>query len=153
MDMPKPTPGHEKLKKLEGTWVGEETMHPCEWHPGGGVAFGRTTNRVELSGFAVIGDYEQSKNGVTTFTGHCVYTYDPERDLYTMHWFDCVGSPPEVFTGGFDGDVLTLAHGGPGPHARMTYDHSDPQFMVGKMEMSSDGNEWKTVFEARYTRA
>jgi hypothetical protein len=40
-----------------------------------------------------------------------------------MHWFDSMGSPAEVFKGAFNGDVLTVSHGGP-MHARMTYDFS-----------------------------
>ena len=46
----------------------------------------------------------------------------PKKTLYTLTWFDCMGSPPEVFKGRFEGDVLNLAHGGPGMHVRLTYD-------------------------------
>ena len=63
-----------------------------------------------------------------------------------------MGSLPEVFVGGFDGDVLTLAHGGPGMHARMTYDLSTPATMKAMMEMSPDGKDWKVLFEATYKR-
>lgn len=31
MEMPKPTPHHEKLKVLAGTWTGDETMKPSPW--------------------------------------------------------------------------------------------------------------------------
>ena len=78
--------------------------------------------------------------------------YNPNDDFYSLHWFDCMGSPPEVFVGGFEGDVLTVAHGGPGMHARMTYDLSTPGTMKGMMEMSPDGKDWNVLFEATYTR-
>lgn len=152
MDMPKPSPGHLLLNKLVGTWEGEETMHPSQWDPEGGVAFGRNHHTLSLNGFAVLTDYEQERDGTVTFTGHGVYTYDPEEDRYTLHWFDGLGSPPEVFEGGFEGDVLTLAHGGPGMHARMTYDFSTPGTLQAKMEMSPDGQDWKVLFEATYQR-
>lgn len=152
MDMPKPSPGHLLLEKLVGTWEGEETMHPSEWDPRGGVAIGRNSHDLRLGGFALIADYEQERAGAITFTGHGVYTYDPKQDRYTLHWFDCMGSPPEVFTGGFDGEVLTLDHAGPGMHARMTYDLSTPGLMKGTMEMSPDGHVWKIFFEATYKR-
>ena len=95
---------------------------------------------------------EQQRGGAITFTGHGVYTYDPTQDLYSLHWFDCVGTPPEVFTGKFQNDVLILAHGGPRMHARLTYDLSTPGAMKSKMEMSPDGQDWKVFFEATYER-
>ena len=150
MEMPKPSPGHVLLEKLVGSWAGEETIHPSEWDPVGGVAIGRNRQQMSLGGFALITDYEQERDGAITFTGHGVYTYDPKEDRYSLHWFDCMGSPPEVFVGRFEGDVLTLSHGGPGMHARMTYDLSAPETMKAMMEMSPDGEDWKVLFEATY---
>jgi hypothetical protein len=152
MEMPKPTPGHLRLEALAGHWDGKETMHPSQWDPDGGIAVGRTRGRLPLNGFALISDYEQERDGVITFTGHGVWSFDPKEDLYALHWFDCMGSPPEVFVGRFDGDVLTVAHGGPGMHARLTYDLTDSQHLLTKMEMSQDGATWNTLFEGRYTR-
>lgn len=152
MDMPMPGPGHERMKALAGRWEGEETMHPSQWDPKGGVAVGRQTGRLALNGFALISDYEQERDGAITFTGHSVMTFDPKREIHTLHWFDCMGSKPEVFEGRFDGDILTLSHGGPGMHARFTYDLSHPEQMGSKMEMSPDGTSWKTLFEALYKR-
>jgi hypothetical protein len=152
MEMPKPAPGHLKLHKLAGTWQGEEQMYPSPWDPKGGTAKGKTTSRVSLSGFAVIGDYEQERHGVITFAGHSVFTFDPNSAMYMLHWFDCMGSPPELFAGSFSGDVLTVAHGGPQGHARLTYDVSNPKELVSSMEMSQDGRTWKKFFDGRYKR-
>ncbi len=152
MDMPRPSAGHLLFERLAGFWEGEETMHPSQWDPKGGVAVGRNEHRLALSGFALICEYEQERDGAVTFTGHGVYTYDPKRALYSLHWFDCMGSPPELFVGGVENEVLTLAHGGPGMHARMTYDFSIPGTLEGTMEMSPDGKEWKVLFEAVYKR-
>lgn len=127
-------------------------MYPSQWDPQGGVAVGRNEHKLGLGGFGLLADYEQERDGAITFAGHGVYTYDPKEDRYTLHWFDSIGSPPEVFVGGFEDDVLTLAHGGPGMHARMTYDYSASGTMKGKMEMSPDGTEWKVLFEAVYHR-
>ena len=150
MEMPRPTPGHLLLEKLAGFWEGEETMHPSQWDPKGGTATGRNKQRLSLGGFALVTDYEQERDGVVTFTGHGVMTYDTKEACYVLHWFDCMGSPPEVFKGTFDGDVLTLAHGGPGMHARLTYDLSGEKRMTTRMEMSSDGEEWRTLFDGSY---
>ncbi len=153
MDMPKPSPGHLRLEKLAGSWEGEENMHPSEWDPKGGTAVGRTNYRLALNGFSLISDYEQERDGVITYSGHGVLTFDPKDELYTLHWFDSMGSPPEVFTGCFDDDVLTLAHGGPGMHARLTHDLSKPQYMRSRMEMSQDGDTWSTLFDGQYKRS
>jgi len=152
MSMPKPGPGHEKLKTMTGVWVGEENMYPSQWDPAGGMATGRTNSRLALGGFAVIGDYEQERDGVITFAGHSVTTFDPKEELYTLYWFDSIGSPPEVFSGLFDGDVLRMSHGGPGMHVRMTSDYSEPGQLRSKMEMSTDGQDWKTLFDGHYQR-
>ena len=124
-------------------------MHPSQWDPKGGVATGRNKNMMSLAGFALLSDYEQERDGTITFTGHSVYTFNPREDRYSLHWFDCMGSPPEVFVGGFERDVLTLAHEGPGMHARMTADLSIFGVMKALMEMSPDGQDWKVLFEAR----
>jgi len=152
MDMQKPTAGHAKLETLAGVWVGEETMHPSQWDPKGGVAQGHTESRMALSGFALVSDYRQERDGVVTFTGHGVWTYDSKAELYTLHWFDCMGSPPEVFQGRFEGAGIVMAHGGPGMHARMTYDLTDPRRMKCVMQMSQDGREWKTLFDGWYEK-
>lgn len=152
MEMPRPVDGHARLVKLAGKWEGEERMHPSQWDPKGGTAVGRNNGRVALSGFALINDYEQERDGAVTFTGHGVMTFDPKEDLYTLHWFDCMGSPPEVFTGRFEGDVLSVAHGGPGMHARLTYDLSTPGVMGSSMDMSQDGKTWNRLFDATYRK-
>jgi hypothetical protein len=151
MDMPKPAEQHLRLQELVGEWQGTETMHPSQWDPQGGTAIGRMNSRLALSGFAVISEYEQERDGAVTFTGHGVMTYDTTEACYVLHWFDCLGSPPEVFKGTFDGDVLTIGHGGPGMHARFTYDLSREKKMASRMEMSPDGEDWK-LFEASYDK-
>ncbi len=151
MSMPEPTEHHEALKRLAGDWVGTERMYPSEWDPQGGEATGRNRMRMALGGFALITNYEQEREGEITFRGHGVTTYDQARGEYVLHWFDSIGSPPEVFRGNFDGDVLTVAHGGK-MHVRLTYDLSREGILGSKMEMSPDGAAWKTLFDCDYER-
>jgi len=152
MDMPRPTEHHRRLETLAGRWQGSETMYPSQWDPEGGTATGRNEMRPGLDGFALISEYEQERDGVITFRGHGVMTYDPDEQAYVLHWFDSLGSPPEVFRGNFDGDLLTLSHGGPGMHARLTYDLGTEETLRTRMELSADGAEWATFFEAAYER-
>lgn len=152
MEMPKPSAGHRKLEKLAGRWEGEEKLYPSPWDPAGGMATGRMQCRVALNGFALIDDYEQERDGKVNFAGHGVFTFNPKEDLYTLSWFDCMGSPPEIFKGPCVDDVLTLAHGGPGMHARLTYDFSEDGVLVKAMELSPDGQAWKKFFDGRLKR-
>ena len=152
MEMPTPSAGHKKLEKIAGQWEGEETMYPSPWDPKGGAATGRIKSRMAVNGFALINDYEQERDGKITFTGHGVFTYDPKGESYTLIWVDCMGAPPEIFKGKFEGEVLKLAHGGPGMHVRLTYDISQPDSLTTSMEMSQDGKEWNRFFDARLKR-
>ena len=156
MEMPIPSAGHRKLEKIAGRWEGEEKMYPSPWDQKGGTAIGRISSRVALNGFALINDYEQERDGEITFTagqtGHGVFTYDPEEDSYTLVWVDCMGAPPEIFKGNFEGDVLKLAHGGPGMHVRLTYNVSEPDCLTTSMEMSQDGQTWNRFFDARLSQ-
>jgi hypothetical protein len=151
-EMPKPTEHHQKLNKLVGQWKGEEKMYPSQWDPKGGMAMGHNHARVSLDGFAVVADYHQERDGQVTYQGHAVWTWDAKENCYTMHWFDSMGSPPEVFKGNFDGERLTVSSHGAAMHARMTYDFSQGSKLKSKMEMSPDGESWNTLFDAEYVK-
>ncbi len=84
MTMPKLSPGHLLLEKLDGSWAGEEIMYPSQWDPKGGVAIGRNNHKLSLGGFALIADYEQERDGAITFTGHGVHTYDPKEARHSL---------------------------------------------------------------------
>lgn len=152
MEMPKPSAGHLKFERLAGQWEGEEKLYPSPWDPVGGAAVGRMKSRVALNGFALIIDYAQERGGATTFTGHGVLTFNPKEELYSLTWFDCLGWPPEIFKGRFEGEVLTVAHGGPGMHARLTYNLSEAGQLFKIMETSQDGLTWTRFFDGRLKR-
>lgn len=48
---------------------------------------------------------------------------------------------------------LALSNGGPGMHARLTYDLSQAGILRSRMEMSQDGEEWATFFEGEYRQS
>lgn len=152
MEMPTPTTEHQKLEIIAGRWEGEETMYPSPWDPNGGKAIGRSNSRIALGGFALISDYEQERDGRISFTGHGVFTYSSKEKLYTLTWFDCMGVQPEVFKGNFNGEILRISHGGPGMHAQLTYDLSEPNYLVMSMELAQDGVNWTKLFDARLVR-
>lgn len=154
MDMPRPTPEHERLHPLAGDWSGKEQMHPTPWDPHGGEAEGRVRNRLALDGFAVVQDYEQRRGGRTSFTGHCVMSWDASAQRYFMHWWDSLGSPVNVFSGAIVGERLVLACQGPTGHSRATFDLA--RAAQGRysflMEVSPDGGKWFPFMEGDYAR-
>src|SRR5262245_61828689 len=142
MDMPRPTDAHQKLNKLAGQWVGQETIHPSPFDPKGGTATGKVHNRAALDGFAVVQDYEQERGGRTSFRGHGVFRFDAASGAYVMHWFDSFGCQPSDFRGQFNGDVLTLMATNPQGQSRASFDLSQNGKYTFKMDVSPDGKSW-----------
>ncbi len=153
MEMPQPTEAHKRLELFAGNWVGTDKMHPSPWAPEGSTAEGRSNIRMALNGFAAIGEYEQSRDGKTTFTGHSVYSYDAKEDCYVLTWFDCMAGSAETFRGNFEGDVLTMSSETcDGGTSRFISDYSEPGVVRTKMEMSQDGENWKPLMDSEYRR-
>lgn len=153
MDKPQPNASHQQLQRLAGQWHGDEKMHPSPWDPKGGTSQASMNNRLGVNGFALIGDYEQSRNGTVCFTGHAVHTIDPKTGEYLMHWFDCMGQGVDLFRGRMEGDRLVVSQEGPQGFMRMTYVFESPDRITSKMEMSQDGKNWSPLFDAVYTKS
>jgi hypothetical protein len=153
MDMPKPTAAHRRFESMAGNWRGTEIMHPSPWDPVGGTATGQTTSRVALDGFTMVGDYKQERNGMVTFQGHSVWSYDTKDNCYLFYWWDSMGSPVNIFKGNFDGDKLTMVCSDYSGTWRLTYDYSTPGTLKSKMEISQDGQNFNPFFEGAYQKA
>jgi hypothetical protein len=153
MQMPTPTDAHKRMARLAGDWTGPENVHPSPWDPNGFKATGHSRNRVALDGFVVLHDYEQSRDGKVLFRGHGVFSFDPKAGHYLLHWFDVMGSNPNVYTGDFQGDVLSMTSPAHGGHTRCVFDLSQPNAYTFEMAMSQDGKSWKTIMDGRYTKS
>ena len=94
MEMPKPTPQHQRLRGLVGSWKGDEKMHPSPWDPKGGTAKGFFESRLDLDGMFVISEYRQERDGKVTYRGYGVFGWDSKQNAYTMYWFDSMGTDP-----------------------------------------------------------
>jgi hypothetical protein len=152
MEMPKPTPAHEKLRALEGSWSGAEILHPSPWSPEARAATGTFENRVALDGFFLVNEYTESRDGAVVFRGHGVYGWDPKRERYTMHWFDTMGFPPNETLGTWEGDTLTFENRGPQGQNRYVYVVRDTDHLEFRIEHSRDGSEWQRFMEGTYER-
>jgi hypothetical protein len=151
--MPKPGEAHARLGLLVGRWQGRETMFPAPWDPTGGTATAVVDNRVVLDGFAVVQEYQQSRDNGPGFAGHAVLWWDPAADQHVMTWFDAMSGTPTEYRGGFDGDVLTLTSAvAQGGFSRCTFDCRTPDRYVFMLEVSADGHIWTPVMEGAYRR-
>src|SRR4029079_8031956 len=94
MEIPKHTESHRRLERLAGDWMGEELLFPSPWDPKGGPAISRLTAHMGLDGFFLVTDYVQERDGRISYRGHGLYGWDAQQGVYTMHWFDSMGSGP-----------------------------------------------------------
>jgi hypothetical protein len=151
--MPRPTEVHERLHALAGDWEGDEIMFPSPFDPAGGKAKGCVRARMQLGGFYLIADYEQSIDGRPNFQGHGVYGWDPRGRCYTLHWFDSSGiehGAPALGT--WENDTLVLQYeltqfG----FSRQIYTVAAGEYLL-TLQNSRDGKEWSTFLEGRYRR-
>jgi len=150
MEMPKPVDAYRNLEKLTGLWVGHEKMYPSPWDPNGGIATGHSDCRPALDGFAVVLDYKQERDGVVNFRGHGVFVYNQYEEVYLLHWFDFMGTPPNIFSGQFDGDLFALTQKNPIGYSRLVYDFSHPKELRSRMDMSQDNVTWSPLMEGVY---
>jgi hypothetical protein len=154
MEMPKLTDAHRKLQALAGTWVGNETMSPSPWGPGG-VALGRNEIRIDLGGFFALQDYTQERDGRAGFRGHGIFGWDAERQAYTWYWIDSIGFPPDgPAYGQWQGDTLTFTRSTARGQGRHSFRFEGERTYHLTIANSFDGGAtWLTFMEATYHRA
>src|SRR5213593_4596580 len=76
MPMPKPAPEMKELRDLIGSWTTDEQFEASPWMPSGGTGTGVNTVRLGPGGFTVLME-QRSKSAMGSFTGHGVFTWDP----------------------------------------------------------------------------
>jgi hypothetical protein len=153
MEMPKPGQAHARLQKLVGRWHGAETLHPAPWDPAGGSASAVIENRVVLGGFAVVQEYQQTRSGTPSLSGHGLFWWDAATGEYALTWFDSMMGVPAEYRGRFEGDVLRLVHPmPPGGFSRCTFDCATPGRYTFVLDMSQDGATWAPAMEGTYAR-
>lgn len=153
MDMPKPSEHHKKYQALVGTWTGDETLHPMPWEPQMVKVTSKSVNRMDLDGFFLFIDHEQTRNGKIAYRGHGVYGFDPRQEKYTMHWFDVMGGDPGApAMGTWDGDTLRFQHSHHRGHSRYVYNFERDGLYTLKIELSQDAANWTPFLTGTYKR-
>lgn len=154
MEMPKPTPNHQKLAALVGSWKGDETMHPSPWDAAGGNAKAFVDARFDLDGMFVISDYRQERDGRVTYRGHGVFGWDAKQGVYTMYWFDSMGSDPGgPARGKWEGSTLIFEMQNPMGYSRYEYRFEADGGYAFEIAMSQDGKSWRPWLESHWARA
>ena len=114
----------------------------------------KSVNRLDLDGFFLLIDHQQTRDGKISYRGHGVYGFDPMQQKYTMHWFDVMGfdpGPPALGT--WEGDTLCFQHSHAKGHGRYTYKFPREGVYSLLIEMSQDGKNWIPFLEGTYTRS
>lgn len=151
MEMPRPSDHHKKLAAFSGNWAGEETLHPMPWSPEAVRVTSQSRNRLDLDGFFLLIDHEQTRDGRISYRGHGVFGYDPRLQKFTMHWFDVMGSDPGApALGTWEGNTLRFQHSHHMGHSRYTYHFENDRKYTLKIELSQDGTNWMPFLSGEY---
>ncbi len=140
------------LQRLAGTWSGAEVVRP-PLVPAECAADGELIAAVRLGGRFVVTDYRQSRQGAADFEGHGVYGYDPDRGLYTMHWFDAASpvSGP-VAEGRWSGETLSFERTGALGAARYSYRWPVPDRLHFELALAAADGGWAVALRGDYRR-
>lgn len=154
MQMPEVSSEMKRLTELfEGTWRGEERLHPSEWDPKGGTATGVWTVRRGADGFCLLVDYDESRDGRVVYRGHGVHGWDAQDGCFYAYWFDNMGGMPKAASPArLEGDRYTYEQpSGMGGRNRFTYAWSAGVFSF-RIERSADGKAWAPMHDGTYRR-
>jgi hypothetical protein len=147
-----PLAEHARLAAFAGEWNGEEVVFPSRW-TAGGPATSHTVARMDLSGFYLIQDSVQIRDGKQIFATHGIFTYDREDRTYKLFWYDSLGyTPPSPASGGWVGKTLTLVRGSLRGNARHVYEIIDDDSYSLKIQFSPDAEGWADVLTGVYKR-
>jgi len=107
MPMPKPGPEMKELSYMLGTWATDEKFEPSPFMPSGGSATGTNTVRLGPGGFSILME-QRSKSTMGPFTGHGVFTWDANGNVYKSTWVDSMTPGMVVETGRKEGANLVF---------------------------------------------
>jgi hypothetical protein len=145
--------GHQRLQALVGAWRGEEEVSDTQWADGG-PATSEVLAQAEFGGQFVVQRYRQRRDGTISFGSHCVFGFDQQNSLFTMHQFDSMGFVPvSPATGTWDGNTLTLLRSSSRGAARVIYDFDGGDSYRMRLEFQPIGSDaWQDMVRGLYRR-
>jgi hypothetical protein len=63
-----------------------------------------------------------------------------------------MGVPPNIFTGGFENNILTLAYRSAREYTRSVFDFTQETRYQFRMEVWQDGKQWHSFTDGTYER-
>lgn len=149
MQMPKPGPEFEPLKKLVGTW-------DCDVKSMGQESKGTMVYKMDLGGLWLVGKFEGGFGGMK-FEGRSLDSYDARKGKYVSVWVDSMGTTPLVSEGTYDKEKKTMTMTGEGPgmdgkmqKMKMVTEAKDDDTLVFNMYMG--GSEDQPMMTINYKR-
>ena len=106
MAMPKPAPEMKELRARIGAWTTDEAYEASAMGPAGAGA-GTNAVRSGPGGFSVLLE-QRSKGSMGPFSGHGVYTWDPDEKAFKVAWVDSMTPGLQTQTGHKEGDTLVF---------------------------------------------
>ncbi|MGC8639504.1 MAG: DUF1579 domain-containing protein, partial [Isosphaeraceae bacterium] len=158
--VPQPTPEHERLAKIVGTWDAtvKSWMQGPDQEPT--VSKGVETVKLMPGGLWALSEFH-GKFGELDFHGAGQSGYDPAKKKYVGTWVDSMETTLTIMEGDFDPQTKTLTmHSqgkGPGgtPYEMKTTevykDHAHRVFMMF-MKFGESKNEYVKMMEISYVR-
>ena len=146
-------------KLIGGEQVGKHNRLPARLESEGRLIVGSVRNPwdwyVSLWAFGCeqCGGLADRLTSGFTFRGHGVFSFDPDRNVNVMTWWDSFGGTRSEYLGNWSGDVLTLEAQTPQGPARAVFDLSTAGEYGFRMEVSPDGKQWFPFMEGCYRRS
>lgn len=152
MQLPQPTEFHEFLAGFVGHWAGDEILYPSPWAPEQRTARGEHRTELIVDGMFLRNEYTESRDSKVVFRGYGIYGYDVKRNLYTMHWFDSMGMPPQETTGTRDGDTLVFVNANADTRGRYLYRLIDADHFSFRIEVADPTGDFRPMMHGEYER-
>jgi uncharacterized protein DUF1579 len=151
--MPKPASEMKDLRALVGTWTTDETYEASAMGPAG-TGSGTNTVRLGPGGFSVLME-QRSKGSLGNFSGHGVYTWDPESKAFKIAWVDSMTPGLQTETGHKQGENLVFTGestmGGKKIKVRDVWSDFTPTSHT-LTSYNDDGSGEKKVLTAKFTK-
>lgn len=157
MGLPKPTPHHLAMKRLEGTWDAVVTM---QMGPGKAPMVSKAVevNRLVPGGLWLTSEFQSEMMGMP-FEGRGIFGYDTGRHRHVGTWADSMvtGLALPVGTCKDDCRETTMTFEGPGMDGKpVTYKEvtveKDDDHRVMTMYTKAKGGKFQLNMEIAYTR-
>ena len=155
--LPKPSPEIEKLAGfLEGSWNTSEEFAPSALFGNTTAGKGRAIIRRGPGELSLICDYKSANSG-GKFSGLGIYTWDEQKQAFTLYWLDNTMPHGGLWNGKWEGASLiftrdTATPDGKTIYFKQTYSDFSPSSFTFTQESSIEGGPLKRDSRVEFRR-